>query len=228
MTVDWYRNTDWDADIADIFYCKLNKAQPKNRPQYLSIQAQTLAQNSPQQALRLLESFFKSPIELRKSETLVALIVKGKLLLRSDRIGDGIKALEDACILESETKNVTAGAWLELGFAIAEHNLVCHFEQGLEALRCDDAATAIFPVQQFKKCSAAAIFHQKLGNTDKAIRLANIAITAAQTTDTSIGHYKNLGLVGTQYPKILKRLYWISSAIYPFWKRVWIYRQKLP
>ncbi len=57
MTVDWFRNETWSPDIEQAFQQKLRRARTQS-PQYLYIQAITLAEKEPRVALKLVEQYF--------------------------------------------------------------------------------------------------------------------------------------------------------------------------
>ena len=60
MTSDtWYRNEDWNDEIEDFFYSKLNRARSQ-REQYLVIQALSLSKTHPNISLRLTREYFES------------------------------------------------------------------------------------------------------------------------------------------------------------------------
>ena len=57
--VEWFRNTEWNASIAEAFHAKLARAR-SGRDQYLVIQAMTLVHMHPKVALELADFFLET------------------------------------------------------------------------------------------------------------------------------------------------------------------------
>src|SRR4030095_9502291 len=115
---DWFRNTDWNAEIEAAFFEKLRRAREKK--QYLRIQASTIAGRKPEVALRLLDEYFALGDHFDRGHA------------NADRasaylaLGDGehaITALEAALAREEQYPQLLTYAYLDLPFLIASHRI---------------------------------------------------------------------------------------------------------
>lgn len=76
---EWFRNTKWDASIAEVFFAKLERARSQ-RDQYLAIQATALVRSHPKTALDLTDMFLQERRSNSSLELLRALEARAEAL----------------------------------------------------------------------------------------------------------------------------------------------------
>jgi len=197
---DWYRNTEWNKEIAESYFAKLKRARSKD--QYLRIQANYLASRYPEVALELIEQFFalKEPFDYAQ-----AYCDKAKAYIALCNIEGAVMAYQSALEHESKGKGVLTEAYIALPMLIAEHELKEHYRYGIELLK-DNFERLTFPVDHFRFHAALAIFEKGLGNVKEASRQAGLALDAAQIKKSGFRFHQKLGLVGEKYADIVSKL----------------------
>lgn len=197
---DWYRNTEWNEEIAEAYFAKLKRARSKD--QYLRIQANYLAPNHPVVALELLEQFFtlKDPFDYAQ-----AYCDKAKAYIALGNIEEAIKAYQCALEQESTGKGVLTEAYIALPMLIAEQELKELYRYGVDLLK-KNIERLTFPIDHFRFHAALAIFEKGLDNDEEASKQAGLALDAAQIKKSGFRFHQRLGLVGEKYADIVGKL----------------------
>jgi tetratricopeptide (TPR) repeat protein len=189
---EWFRNTEWNAQIATRFHDKLCRARRKE--QYIRIQAGMLARTHPEVALELLDLYFTLPDDFDHAQG------------HADRaralsaLGDpeaAVASYEDALMREAEFPQLRTQACLELPFLIATTPLQDHYERALQVL-AERRDQLTFPVDQFRWNVAKALIHAARGDRDVAQTCAMAALDAAGAESSGFRYHKLLGLVGDE------------------------------
>lgn len=197
---DWYRNTEWNDEIAEAYYAKLKRARSKD--QYLRIQACYLTSSYPEVALELLEKFFtlKEPFDYAQ-----AYCDKASAYIALGSVEEAIKAYQSALEQESTGKGVLTEAYIEMPMLIAERELKEYYGYGIDLLK-NNVERLTFPVDHFRFHAAMAIFENGLGNTEEASKQAGMALDAAQIKKSGFRFHQKLGLVDEKYADIVGKL----------------------
>jgi tetratricopeptide (TPR) repeat protein len=198
---DWYRNEEWNDEIADAFFAKLKRAQQKN--QYLRIQALYLEFSHPEVALDLLDKYFKLDGDFFDSAT--AFTQRAEILLRKNNIEGAIIAYENALKQEASNENYHTEAAIMLPLLFVEHNLLPYFKKGIEILEANKEYVPV-PVNRFRWHAAMAIFKNSLGENNEASKHAKIALDAATEEKSGFWYHQKLGLVSKKYEPIIEKL----------------------
>ena len=197
---DWFRNSSWNAKIAEAFEAKLKRARRKG--QYLRIQACTLAESHPEIALTLLERYFGQSDE--RWDDAQAHVDRATALLTLERIDDAIAAYESALDQEARQPNVLTQAYIDLPYLIAIGTLEARYPQAHELLNAH-RKRLMFPVDHFKWHAARSLM---TGSSDKiaAREIAKKALEFAAKDDSGFRYHKKVGLVSDQHNEALRRL----------------------
>jgi tetratricopeptide (TPR) repeat protein len=102
---DWYRNTEWNHEIAGRFEARLKRARRK--AQYLRIQACSLARSEPRVALQLLTRYFALGDDFDHAQAYVDQAAAYKHLGELD---NAIASYEQALKREAEFPNLQTQA----------------------------------------------------------------------------------------------------------------------
>lgn len=200
MSVDWFRNTAWSDDIARAFEEKLRRA--RNKPQYLRVQASTLASTHPDIALKLLDRYFECHEDFEHAQ---AYVDRATALLVLGRIGDAIAAYEAALARESVFPNLRTQAYIELPFLVAARGIQAHYRRAKELLNLHESRL-MFPVEFFRWNAAQALIATAAGESDIANCHAKRALVAAGREHSGFRFHPAVGLVTEQYDEMEKRL----------------------
>jgi tetratricopeptide (TPR) repeat protein len=197
---DWFRHTDWNAEIEAAFYGKLRRARDKK--QYLRIQASTIAGRRPEVALRLLDEYFSLGDHFDQAQAHADRAAAYLALGESDH---AIAALEAALAREEHYPRLLTYAYLDLSFLIASHRIESRYKQALELLE-RHRARLTFPVDHFRWHAAYALIFAAQAQTSTAREHARLALAAAAKDHSGFRYHPSVGLVGTKYEDIRKRL----------------------
>jgi hypothetical protein len=121
--IDWFRNSDWNAEIEKAFFAKLARARSKT--QYLKIQALHLEEKHPEVSLRLLNMVihdFKDE-QYHRIHRAQAYDAMAKCCLRLNRKEEALDAFHRSFEAERAVSNVKTNAYLEFGIFIVENEL---------------------------------------------------------------------------------------------------------
>lgn len=197
---DWFRNTDWNAEIEAAFFSKLRRARDKK--QYLRIQASTIAGLKPVVALRLLDEYFALGDHFDHAQ---ALADRASAYVALGDIEHAIAALEAALAREKQYPRLLTNAYLYLPFLIATHSIESRYNQALELLQ-QHRLRLTFPVDYFRWHTAYALIFSAQGQAASAREHARQALTAAAKDHSGFRYHPNIGLVGTKYQVIRDQL----------------------
>lgn len=198
MADDWYRNAEWNADIARRFDEKLSRARRKE--QYLRIQACTLAATHPEVALGLLDRYFAMSDDFDHAQ---AHVDRATALIALGRMDEAADAYEAALAREAAFPNLTTQAYLELPILIASKGLQSRFDRALTLL--DEHKTRLtFPVDHFLWHAARALILSDRGNRVGATIDAQQAAQAASKGHSGFSRHPTVGLLTEKHCHLLK------------------------
>lgn len=197
---DWYRNTDWNAEIEAAFFEKLRRAREKQ--QYLRIQARIIADRKPDVALRLLDEYFALGDHFDQAQ---AHADRASAYLVLGDMERAIAALEAALAQEEKYPRLLTYAYLDLPFLIACRHIKSRYEQALELLE-RYRSRLTFPVDHFRWHAAYSLILSARGQISSAQAHARLALAAAAEGHSGFRYHPGVGLVGTKFEDIRERL----------------------
>jgi tetratricopeptide (TPR) repeat protein len=196
----WYRNTDWNADIEKAFVAKLARARDKQ--QYLRIQACMLANAHPHVALRLLDQYFALGDGFDHAQ---AYADRAAAYLSLGEIDRAIKSYEDALAVEATRPDVTTQASLDLPFLIATKKLRDRYQRAISLLE-QFGSRPTFPVDVFRRHAAQALIALDSDRRTEAREHARLALAAAERDSSGFRYHAKLGLVGSAFEELRAQL----------------------
>jgi tetratricopeptide (TPR) repeat protein len=197
---DWFRHTEWDAEIQAGFDARLLRARDKVQP--LKIQAALLAKTRPDAALRLLDRYFES------GDTLFLADAYHTQAQARVALGDFSNAAESyvaALTREAEFSNLKTNSFVEYPLLVAEHRLIERYGDALRVL-AEQRDRLTCPVQHFMWHAARALILSAQGEPRQAQSEAQIALAAADQSSSGFRFHQSLGLVGDSYHELRERL----------------------
>ncbi|HEY3319224.1 MAG TPA: hypothetical protein VGP72_01965 [Planctomycetota bacterium] len=203
---DWYRNTDWNADIEMAFRAKLVRSRDKG--QYIRIHASVLTQKRPRIALRLLEEYFS----LGEHFDLAQAFVDQGNAYRA--LGEKERAFESyrrAIAREKSHPKLQTQAYLELSLMIATEKMACHYDFALELLK-QHATRGKFPVDHFRWYAARALIFSDRGQIERARQAALSALSFAEQDHSDVRYHPSIGIVGEDYESVRSNMNAIIQA----------------
>ena len=197
---DWFRHTEWNADIEAAFFEKLRRARDKK--QYLRIQASTIARYRPEVALRLLESYFELGDHFGIAQ---AHVDRASAYLALGETEHAVAAYEAALAREQQFPQLLTMAYLDLPFLIATRGITSRYEQALQLLQ-QHRSRLTFPVDHFRWHAAHALILSALREAERAREHAKLALDAAAQDHSGFRYHPDLGVVGDSYADIRHQL----------------------
>ncbi|MGY3265505.1 hypothetical protein [Lysobacter sp. HA35] len=202
---DWYRNTKWDASVAEAFEAKLRRARDK--AQYLRIQACILASTCPEVTLQLLERYFALGEHF---DMALAHVDRAKAHLALGDMEAAFAAYEAALARERSFPGLLTNARTDYPYLVALLSAEQQYRSALEVI-CEFPELPQFPIGRFKQHAAAAMI---LAGTDRAESQchAREALQAAAETHSGFRYHPKLGLVSEEHEQSLVRLRELCEA----------------
>jgi tetratricopeptide (TPR) repeat protein len=197
---DWFRNSDWNAEIEAAFFAKLRRARDKK--QYLRIQASTIAVRKPVVALRLLDEYFALGDHFDHAQ---AHVDRASAYLALGEVEHAISALEAALAREEQYPRLLTDAYLDLPFLIASRSIESRYSLALELLQ-RHRVRLTFPVDHFRWHTSYALILSAQGQTASAREHARLALAAAAKDHSGFRYHRSVGLVGTKYQDMREQL----------------------
>jgi hypothetical protein len=196
---EWFRNKDWNAEIAARFDSKLRRARDK--PQYLRIQASYLADVQPEVALTLLDRYFALGDHF---DMAAAFVDQSTAHLAKRETDAALYSLQRALARERERPNLQTQAWCAYADLVVSEPRPDLFDDVLAVLD-EKQGDITFPVDKFIWYAARAIIYDIRGVPD-ARQAAVSALRLAEVTKSGFDRHPHVGLVGSGYEAMRTRL----------------------
>ena len=203
---DWYRNTEWNDEIAAAFFAKLVRARSQ-KPQYLCIQAGSLAKRHPDAALGLIDQYLETDDTFHLA---TARNVQGQAYLALDQLDPAINAFKQALIREEEFPNVTSNMRLDFPRLVALRRIREEYDYALDILNSRFKPQELaMPVNRYIDQGVRALIAHDLGDRDRARDFARAALDAASDRASVFAKHPGIGLVestNTDFGRRIKRI----------------------
>ena len=204
---NWFRQTEWSAQIEGDFFAKLAKAR-RQRDQYLVIQAITLADTHSEAALRLIDHYFKTKTTIH--DDVRALYAKARANVSLDRESDAIQTMKEILELERVRPSHKTNTFTEFPYFVATHRISTEYDTALKTL-IETEADLAFPVSRFQWHAAMSIINLERNNHELAKIHAKHAVSVASVKESGFRYHSGIGLVDERYRDTLKELRHIAA-----------------
>lgn len=193
---EWYRNTEWTAEIESEFYQRLKRARDKL--QYLHIQAGFLAATHPDVALRLVDEFMALLATGKDDLGHIFLVhvhnTRAEAFATLGQLDAAFSAYEDAIDREREFPNVRSWAYIEYSKLVACETRLDLAPKALAILE-ERRDWAAFPRNRYDAFGSEALLLYSLGRKREARESALLALEAAAAEHSGFRKHPKLGLV---------------------------------
>lgn len=204
--VDWYRNETWSPDIEAAYFERLKRARSQ-RPQYLKIQAQHLAQRHPEVALRLIDKYFETGDDFF---VMSAYETQAEALLALGNVDGAIERYKLSLERQRSHPQVQSEAYLDLSLLIARLGRRDLYDFAIDLLEQRKPAP-VFNMSRFKLHAALALISSDQGDLDIASEHARVALANAHATHSGMRYHPDVGLVGNRYSEVQTKLQGIAG-----------------
>ena len=214
---DWYRNEEWNSEIENRFLERIDRSRGQ-RDQQLKIQIQTLAERSPSDALRLVETYNDTRTDDVWDLEVIAASAKA-----FEKLGKSKKALDAyRNILQHDESQPFFPTYvlLDAPFLIARKGEISEFPFAFDLLlRAENSLSKQglnFAVQRFLYHACHALIRRRSGQKEQAKEHAVAALREAGVRDSGLRYHRKVGLVGDEHQTTVLALKSITSG-YPEW-----------
>jgi tetratricopeptide (TPR) repeat protein len=217
MANDWCKKTTWsEADKAD-FFSRLSRRGDKTK--YLSIQAASLEVAGSPDLLKasislleqLIDELTKQVFQLPRAVA-AAYNKKAGCYLKLGDVENAIADYRRVLAIERELGSPATLTFFDFGKLVVEKRLRDHFDEVLTAL--DAGAKYLgqhLPADTFNLFGIRSLIAAQKGETEKAKKLAKIALEAAQKDNSGIRHHPKFGLVKDRESKFYEEIEAIAT-----------------
>ncbi len=199
--MDWYRNETWSPEIEQTFQAKLKRCRTQG-PQYLYIQALTLAEKKPRITLRLLEQYFSTEDKFRRAS---AFSVQADAYAKLGLIDEAINFHKQALSWQQKYPYTTSWSRLGVSYLIAQQRKQAHYNFAISVLQSPET-TLIFPLDLFVYACSLALIYSDKNNITLSLRYAQQALAAAGMEKSQFSQHARVGLVSEQYAPQVKMM----------------------
>jgi len=196
----WFRNEEWNSEIAEAFQQRLARARRK--AQYLRIQAYYLIESHPKAALELLEQYFETGDQF---EVNLAYLHKGAALTNLGDTAGAVIAYEDALAWESSRHSQKTWAYLDYPMLIVSRGLNHLFARAMQVLQ-EHEDRPVFPVEHFRAAALRAVLLGRSGQSEAARDFARAALAAASEQKSGFRYHQNVGLVSAADRELVEQV----------------------
>lgn len=203
---DWYRNSDWNAEIEVEFKAKLRRARDKS--QYLRIQACSLTSAKPEVALKLLDRYFEFDVSFDWAQGYVD---QATAYLALGSLENALLAYESALAREVEFPKLKTTAYFDYPFLVATQKVVDRYQNALMVLT-DRSVDLMFPLDKFKLYTSKALILFAQGYHELAQESASLAIQESDAAHSGFPNHPKVGLVGGEFETVKAQLLAIVKA----------------
>lgn len=200
--IDWFRNSEWNADIERQFHEKLARSRTQ-RDQYLVIQALTLSKSHPQTALQLVDLYFDT--KKGHFEDIRALSARSSAYRATGNIESAISTMKEILSIERQRPQHKTTTYVEYPYLVASMGIDREYSSALSVLD-ERASDLMFPVDIFKWHAAYSLISHAQKDLPAAKHHAGAALDAAQIKKSGFRFHQSLGLVGNEYKETVSAL----------------------
>lgn len=207
-SVDWYRNTRWDAETEAAFNKKLARSRSQ-KAQYLRIQGAILKDTYPDAAIRLLQRCIAEGEDFHIAHAHLDMALAH--YVRGD-IEAALVSLEAALEQQDRQPKFRTSAAYDYAFLVALHDQDERHDRALAALERE--GEGFFAVMRFEAEAAKAMILMSRGQHAEAQQAAQAALAALAIEEEWIPGHPQVGVVPTVESPLLDRLRDIANRTF--------------
>ncbi|GAA4014704.1 hypothetical protein GCM10022280_11540 [Sphingomonas swuensis] len=196
---DWYRNTEWNDEVAAGFDAKLARSRGQ-RSQYLRIQGSTLKDVDPRAAIELFRRCIGEGDPLTIAH---AMLDMAHAHYRLGHVGEALDTLEALLDQQQREPRHRTSAAFEYPFLVALHDERQRFDRAWAVLQ--EGEPAFLPDMMFEVEAARAILHDGRGEREASTTAARRALGASAEQGWIPG-FPDVGVVTDSEHPLMQRL----------------------